>query len=379
MPVSATRKAIGILVGTNLVVLLFGVYNLLLLIIFGVLGKVNAALQCFIFFAILSVAILLNNLSLLSSVRIEQKQAQTSSAALILLGLIFGPLAISGVISLSESGIVSSSIRFYFFRIPAPLMIAFTSLYFCCWSFAGIVRKFNFERRPLFSYSSALGFMVGYSILVCGFFWAFLEGAGIPALYSLWMIILIPLLLIPFGAAKTYDMYLEGLRLSKWGGAEGNMVWRLFKNSNLFLWLSLFIVWALFSMAMGFKSGHSTPPFVSSIIALFSFVLFFSFLFEIHVLYQPLYTKIKWFLGFVVLLYLLVPFILQGVLGNEGLFLYSPGGYMFYLLDQAAGGKSAGFPTGVLVLNFLLCIIAIGLIWRAYAQIVALRQRMLAS
>jgi hypothetical protein len=379
MPMSATRKAIGILVGTNLIALLFGAYNLLLLIIFGILGKLNVRLQFYIFFAILSIAILLNTISLLGSVRTEQKHAQTSAAGLILVGLIFGPVAIGAMFSLSESGTLGSSIRFYFLHIPAPLMIAFTSLYFCCWSFAGIVRKFNFERRPLFSYSSALGFMVGYSILVCGFYWAFLDEAGIPVLYSLWLITLIPLLLIPFGAAKTYDMYLEGLRLSKWGGSDGNMAWKLFKNSNLFLWLSLFIIWALFSMGMGFKSGHSPPPFVSSILLLFSFVLFFSLLFEIHVLYQPLYTKIKWFLSFLVLIYLLLPFILQGALGNEGLFLYSPAGYMIFLFDQATGGKSMGFPTGVLVLNFLLCIIAIGLIWRAYIQILGIRRSMSAS
>lgn len=377
MPVSAYRKAVGILIGTNLVPLLFGAYNLLLLIIFGFLGKLNFRLQIYIFFVILSITILLNTISLLSSVRTEQRHVQTSATALILLGLIFAPLAIGGVVSLSESGLLISSIRFYFLQVPALPMIAFTCLYFCFWSFEGIIRKFNFERRPLFTYASALWFMVGYSILVCGFFWAYLAETGITALYPLRLITLIPLLLIPFGAAKTYDMYLEGLRLSKVSGSDGHMIWKLFRNSNLFLWLSLFVIWALFSIGMGFKSCASPLTLMPSILLMFSFILFFSLLFELHTIYQPVYAKIKYLLGFFALIYFLLPFILAATLNNEMLILYSPAGYMIHLMYQATENKSMGFPTGVLVLNFLLCIISLGLIWLKYVQVIGVRQKML--
>jgi hypothetical protein len=374
MPASARRKAIGILVGTNLVALLFGAYNLLLLIIFGFLGKVHFRLQAYIFLAILSIALLLNTVSLLSSVRTEQRHVQISAATLILLGLIVAPTAIGGVVSLSESRALSSSIYFYFLHIPAPLMIAFTSLYFCWWSFAGIIRKFDFERRPLFTYPSALWFMVGFYILIGGFFWAYLEKAGMPGLYSLWLITFIPLILIPFGAARTYDMYIEGLRSLKRRGSDSSMTWGLFRSSNLFLWLSLFVIWALFSMGMGLKSGDSPQPFMSSILLLFSFVLFFSVLLELHMLYQPVYTKIKWLLGFVALIYILLPLIFTAALGNERLFLYSPAGYIIYLFVQAPGDKDMGFPTGVLMLNFLLCLIPIRLIWHKYVQILGARR-----
>lgn len=379
MPVSANRKAIGILVGSNLVTLLFGGYNLLLLIIFGLLGRLNFGLQLSLFLAIVSIAILLNTISLLGSVRTEQRHVQTSATALILLGSIFAPAAISGVVALSESGLLSSSIRFYSMHIPAPLMIAFTSLYFCCWSLAGVIRKFNFERRPLFTYFSALEFMVGYSFLACGFFWVYLIETRITSLYSLWLITVIPLHLIPFGAAKSYDMYLEGLRLSEASGSDGTMIWRLFRNSNLFLWVSLFVIWALFSTGMGFRSCDSPRPFVSSILLMFPFVLFFSVLFEIHTLYQPVYAKLKWLLGFVVLIYLLLPFILAGALSNKWLLLYSPAGYMIHLFDQATGGKRMVFPAGGLVLNFLLCTISLGLICHKYVQILGVRRRMLES
>ena len=376
MPASANRKAVGILVGTNLVALLFGAYNLLLLIVFGFLGKVNFRLEAHIFLAIVSISLLLNAISLLSSVRTEKRPAQTSTAALILLGLILVPAAVGGVVSLSESGVFSSSIRFYFLRIPAPLMIAFTSLYFFCWSFAGIIRKFDFERRPLFTYSSALWFMVGFSILIGGYFWAYLDKAGMPGVYSSWLITFIPLILIPFGAAKTYDMYLEGLRLSKWDRSDANITWRLFRNSNLYLLLSLFVIWALFSMGMGLKSGDSPGQFMPSILLLFSFVLFFSVLLELHMLYKHVYNKIKWLLGFIALIHILLPLMLAGALGNEGLCLYSPAGYIIHLFDQAFGGKSVRFPAGVLIQNLLFCIISVGLIWNKYVQILDVRREL---
>ena len=374
MPASAHRKAVGILVGTNLVALLFGAYNLLLLIIFGFLGKVHFRLQAYIFLAILSISLLLGAISLLGSVRTEKRHVQTSTAALILLGMILAPALIGGVVSLSESGVLSSSIPFYFLHIPTPLMIAFTSLYFFWWSFAGIIRKFDFERRPLFTYPSALWFMVGFSVLIAGFFWAHLDKAGLQGLYSFWLITLIPLILIPFGAAKTYDMYLEGLRSSKWDGSDGHIAWRLFRKSNLFLWLSLFVIWSLFSMGMGVKSGNSLGSFMSPILVLFFFVLFFSVLLELHMLYQPVYTKIKWLLGFVALIYILLPFILAAAIDNKGLFLYSPAGYIIHLFAQAPWGKSMGFPAGVLMVNLLLCVVSIGLIWHKYVQILGVRR-----
>ena len=184
MPASAYKKAVGILVGTNLVALLLGAYNLLLLIILGILGKVDFRLQAYIFLAILSIALLLNVVTLLSSMRTEQRNTQTSASTLILLGLLLAPSAIWGIAALSEYGFLNLSVIFYFLHIPFPLMIALTSLYFSWWGFAGVIRKFDFERRSLFTYWSALWFMIGFYILVGGFFWTYLEKAGMPSLYS---------------------------------------------------------------------------------------------------------------------------------------------------------------------------------------------------
>jgi hypothetical protein len=379
MPLPASKKAIGIIVGTNLVTLLFALYNIVLMIIFSVGGDLDFRLQAQMFIAVVSMAILLNLLSLLSSVRTEKKQSQSSAASLILLGLILAPAAVGGVSSLMESDVLSSSISFFSLKLPAPLMITLISLYFCCWSFAGLIRKFTHERKPLFTYSGALGFMAGYSILVCGLFWAYLADQNLTVLYLFWTFVIIPLLLIPFASGKSYDMYLEGFRFSKESSTPGSKIRQLFTKSNFFLWLSLFILWGIFSAGMCFKIGSSPLPFLPSILIVFSFVFFFSLLFELNTLYKPSYSKIEWFLGLVVLIHLVLPLILAGILKNDSLVLYSSFGYLAFLFNQNEVGEGAAFAAGVLALNMLLCVISAGLIWPKYVRILKEKYEMSAS
>lgn len=376
MPVSSNRKAAGILVGANLVALLFAAYNFILLIVLGFLGKMNFRTEAYNLLAILSVALLLNSVSLLSSTKTDQKQAQSSVAALVFLGLILAPMMISGVGALAESGGLSSSVRFYFLDIPIPLTVSIISLYFFFWSFSGVVRRFNYERRPLFTYHGALLFMAGFCILTGGFYWPYMDKAGLGVLYSFWLIIFIPLLLIPFGAARSYNMYLEGLRQSEWDRKGSTMTWILFRNSNLFVWLSLFLIWALFSMGMGLKSGGSPGPFMLSIVMMLSFVLFFSTLFELQKLYEPAYSKIKGLMVLVLLIYLLIPLIISGILNNGVLFMYSPVGYISFLFAQNSADMSMKFPTGVLLQNIILCAISVSFILHKYNQIIDVRREM---
>jgi len=372
LPMTAHQKAAGILIGRNLVMLLFACYNFIFLVIFGVLGGLNSGLQGQIFFVILSLALLFNTLALLSAMRVDGKNMQTSATPLILLGLICTPFVIGIAASLSESGIFNLSIRFYALSVPALLMIAFVALYFCCWSFIGIIRKLTSEREPLFTYFGSMSFLVGYGLLTCGLFWVYLLEKKMMTLYFLWLVLLIPVLLIPFGAVKTCDVYLERFRSSKRGLSTGKMHWRLFTNSNLFLCLSLLVIWGLFSAGMGLSVDSL---FIPSIIVLLSFCLFLSLLFEMHTVYQPLYGKIKLLLGFIALLYAFLPLILAPILTNDGVLQYSPLGYVFYLFEKADVGQKVDFASSVFIMNLVLCTVPIGLIWQRYRQILRARRR----
>jgi hypothetical protein len=357
------------------VMLLFACYNFIFLVIFGVLGELDRWLQGQIFFVILSIALLVNTLALLSAMRVDGKHMQTSATTLILLGLICMPFVVGIVAGVSKSGIFSLSVRFYFLSIPALLMIAFVALYFCCWGFIGIIRKLTSEREPLFTHHGSMAFLAGYELLTCGLFWAYLVEKEMMTLYFLWVILLIPVLLIPFGAAKTCDVYLERFRSSKKMVSAAKMHWWLFTNSNLFLCLSLLVIWILFSAGMCLTVDSRLFSHATSIIVLLSFPLFLSLLFEIHTVYQPLYGKIKLLLGFIALVYTFLPLILSPILNNEGVFQYSPVGYVFYLFEKAEGGQTADIANSVLILNLILCIVPIGLIWQRYRQIVRARRQ----
>ena len=157
LPMSAHEKALGILVGRNLVMLLFAAYNVVFLTIFGLFGDWDFRLQGQIFFVIVSIALLTNALALLGSIRMDKKQVQTSATALVLLGLLLAPMALAAVTAVSESMMMKSFFPFYALRIPALIAIALIGLYFFCWCFIGIIRKFKSEKEPLFTYSGYQG------------------------------------------------------------------------------------------------------------------------------------------------------------------------------------------------------------------------------
>ena len=86
LPLPAHKKALGILVGKNLLVLLFGFINLVFLIYFGLAGEININLQGQILLALISTAILANLASLLTSIN-PAKKGKSSGTGLILLAL----------------------------------------------------------------------------------------------------------------------------------------------------------------------------------------------------------------------------------------------------------------------------------------------------
>jgi len=82
LPISAGRKTVGILVGKNLVVILLGAVNFVLIIIFGLLGDVSGSLLKQGFFSLVSMAILANSLALLASINPKSQRKRGGLAAL---------------------------------------------------------------------------------------------------------------------------------------------------------------------------------------------------------------------------------------------------------------------------------------------------------
>jgi hypothetical protein len=381
LPISAGKKAVGILVGKNLVVLLLAGINFLLLIIFGMLGQVDTSLLGQTFLALISVAVLLSSITLLSSIRSVGKQKKSNTVAIIFLIIFLGPFIIQALIGmwfgasqLDKLGIVIG--KFYTFELPILILFSLVILYFSCWSIKGILRRFTREDESLFTRFGAYLFMLGFEFVLFGLFYTYLKDGARRTNNLFWLISLFPVLLIPFGSIRSFDKYLEhsGLMQSRLPENK-NIMPRMLLYSNLFLSFCLFTIWALCSIGTTVIAGQDLLHHLYLIFILFSFYLFLMLLLELYVVYTSHSNKIGLLLVFITAVYIILPLILSGILEIRMIYKHSPAGFIFELLYPFRKGEVSVQPS-VWVVNLILCIIPIILIWKRYKHILAARSKM---
>ncbi|MHC4509864.1 MAG: hypothetical protein ACYTAO_13035, partial [Planctomycetota bacterium] len=382
LPISAGRKAVGILVGKNLVVLLFAAVNFVLIAVFGKLGRVNAVLLQRTIFALISLAILANSVALLGSIHPNNQKKRSSVAAIIVMILVVGPFLIRAVGApwrLGERWNVMA--KFYTVELPALILAGLIALYLSVWSIIGVLRRFTREDEPLFTRAGAYLFMIGYEFVLLGLFYSRLTKAGMIASwvnYCYWLISLLPALAIPVWSLRRFEKYLEYSGLAHAGSDQSkSMMPRMLVYSNLSLDLGLFVVWAACAIGTTLLAGLELAPHLYMIFILFSFYLFLVLLLELYVVCTPIPNKIGLLLAFVALLYVTLPVILHAILDSEALYLYSPVGFLFGMFGMF-GKPNAGLaiPHTVWVLNLLLCAASIVVIWKRHAHILRTRRAM---
>jgi len=378
LPISAGKKAAGILVGKNLVVLLLAGVNFLLLIILGMLGRMDSVLLGRYFLAVISVAVLTNSVALLSSINPAKAKKKNNIVLFIVLGFIFAPFVISSIgIAIRRINIFENvTEKFYTIELPVLILISLVALYFSCWAVKGILRRFTREDEPLFTRIGAYIFMLGFEFVLFGLFYEYLNEGAQRTNYLYWLISFLPVLLVPIWSLRSFDRYLEhsGLIQSKSAGNK-NLVSAFLRYSNLLPVLVLFTIWTVGSIVTALMTGQGLLYNLYYIVILFSFYLFLMFLLELYVVYKPVSDKIGLLLSFITIVYLFLPLILSGILDNKEVYLYSMLGFCAHVLSN----KSApGFlvQTGILLINITLCTIPIMLIWKRYKHILAVRQKM---
>lgn len=379
LPISAGKKAVGILVGKNLVVLLFAAVTFVLIAVFGNLGKVDAVLLQRTVFALISLAILVNSVALLASIRPNNQKKRSSVAIIIVLLLFVGPFLIRAVAAawwLGEYWNVMG--KFYTLELPALILAGLIALYLSVWSIIGILRRFTREDEPLFTRTGAYLFMIGYEFVLLGLFYSRLTKAGMIASwvnYCYWLISLLPALAVPVWSLRRFEKYLEYCGLALAGSAQNkSMMSRMLLYSNLSLDLGLFVVWAACSIGTTLLAGLELAPHLYMILVLFSFYLFLILLLELYVVCTPITNKIGLLLAFVALLYVTLPVVLHGILDSTTLYLYSPAGFLFGMFRKPNAGLAV--PHTVWMLNLLLCAASISVIWKRHGHIVRTRQAM---
>ena len=382
LPLSAGKKAVGILVGKNFVVLLLAGINFLLLITFGKLGKVDSSLLEQTFLALVSVAILLNSTTLLSSIRPVAKQKKSNVIVIVFFAFILIPFLINalmaawfGATQLHKLGIVLG--KFYTIELPVLILFSLVVLYFSCWSIKGILRRFTYEDESLFTRFGAYLFMLGFEFVLFGLFYTYLLDGTQETNYLFWLISLLPVLLVPIWSCHSYEKYLERSGLIQSRLPEGkNIMSQMLLYSNLFLCFGLFIIWALCSVVTTIIAGQDVLYNLYLIFILFSFYLFLMLLLELHVVYSTHSNKIGLLLLFITAVYMILPIILSGIFESNVIYKQSPVGFVYELFPKSFGEDEVIVHPSIWVINFLLCVIPIMLIWKRYKHIIAARKKM---
>jgi len=378
LPISAGKKAAGILIGKNLIVLLLAGVNFLLLIILGMLGRMNGVLLGQYFLAVISVAVLTNSVALLSSINPLRARKKNHIVTLIVFGFIFAPLFLSalGIATRKINLLENITGKFYTIELPVFILISLVALYFSCWSVKGILRRFTREDEPLFSRMGAYLFMLGFEFVLFGLFYKYLTEGARKTNYLYWLISLLPVLFVPIWSLRSFDRYLEhsGLIQSKSAGNK-NLVSGFLLYSNLLPAFALFAIWTACSIVTALMTEQELLFNLYYIVILFSFYLFLMLLLELYVVYKPVSDKIGLLLTFIAIVYLFLPLILSGILDNKEVYLYSLLGFYTRVFFYESAPVISTI-TRIWLINAVLCIIPIILIWTRYKNILAARQKM---
>ena len=268
----------------------------------------------------------------------------------------------------------------YVFKIKSPilLLMSFIALYFCCWVFKGILRRFTYEQESLFTRKGAILFLVGYVFIIIGLYYIYIPKERTEVIYSYWLVTLIPILLIPFGSLRKLDNYIEYSRdFQGKPTSRKTSIFPILMYSNLSLAIALFAIWAVSSIGTTFFADYANMKLLSNLYNIFILLtcyLFLVLLLELHVVCMPASNKIGLLLGFIALLYLILPLILSAIFENDVIGLYSPLGFIASLFDNS--DTNTAIKTTFWLMNTMFCVFPAFLIRKRYNFILVQRQKM---
>jgi hypothetical protein len=379
LPLGAYQKATGILLGKNLVILLFSAINFVFFLLFGILGKVNIVLQGQFIVLLAALTLFTNSVALLSSVySVKGKRRSNPVVLVILFSLFVVPYIMNAVYFLSTEGedLHTYLVTFFNIKIPILLLISFIALYFSIWVIKGVARKFNREREPLFTRGGAVLFMLGLEVITLGLFYSTLL-VTIKTVIPFWLINLFAVWPILLGSLRDYDNYLElsGARKARGRSDFGRAV-ILMLDSNVSLGIGLLLIWSVFFIGTSAYHDLVLIQVFVKLIIMFSFFMVLLLIAEIWVVYKPFYGKIGLFCLFLAGLYVFLPLILAGVMDNDAIAHYSPIGYFVgdVLFFEYEGARVL-VDISVLLLNILFSTLLLVLVLKQYAGIIIVRQQ----
>ena len=238
---------------------------------------------------------------------------------------------------------------FYGLELPVLILTALVGLYFSGWSFKGVVRKLNYDREPLFTRAGAFLFMFATEIVLLGLFYKYFESD-----ITVWPVFLtssaILCTLTMFGMLRNFDGYLEHSR----GGKSALSYFVV--HSNITTAAVLAVIWTGFAITAMFFAGVNRIGNITSLAVLLSFYVVIVALVELYAVNNPAYKKIGILVGFLGVLYFILPLIFAGVFDNEIFINYSAFGYLINLIENE-NERSLAIDISICVINVLLAML----------------------
>jgi len=371
LPISGCRKALGILIGQNLLVGVLALINGGLLVILGLFGGVFLRGLGYVMVLIVSVCALFSTISLLTCVCFPTfKRGQGLRMFLVVLVVLMSfPVLARLFFFMRRGSVYDISLSFFGLDLPAFLLVSALALYGAAWALVGIIRKFNQEHEPLFSRPGSLFFLAAMGVIAAGlFFQVFREGRADLFRYYL-ACSLMPLVLCILGSIRWFDHYMEGMRSRHRRVHAARLLWR----SNLLVWLAQFVVWIGWFAAARGVLGMSLSQDTGFLLGVLSYYLLFVLLIECMALYNRHNRVVAIGVTFLIVVHVFTPLIYAAVRDQDSMARFSALGYLFLM---SAPDRIDQVPVAVLSVNAFLSLVPLGLVLARYAYILQARRQM---
>ena len=385
LPLSPGQKLIGVAIGRNLLPLALAAVTAIVQLLLGVAGEIPLFMQAQVLFVLAATTGLIWNVSVLSSVRRRKGKKQNRNVSVVLLiFLVFWVVPFVLQLILLASSVVKLegwAVPFFGLEVPGILLVGAIALYLAVWATLGAMRQLSRSDLPIFRASGVYGFLTGCQIIVLGLFWKMVSGDEGTAWFAYAAVTHFLVVILPFGVLRSYEQYLElSYDLARKHG-EGKVLDKAFLGSvNPATWCNIYGIWAVFTIATAAitQSTEAVRWALTLVMCVFFGWGVFMLLAELTILGRAKNEKLKFFVGFLALVYLVVPMILAGVLREGSLMAFS-----FFGIWSAVGERAFGesTPTLSLVLPLLvnvgLVAILFMMIRRRYRWILAARRAMM--
>jgi hypothetical protein len=371
LPLSASQKAVGILVGRNQLCLLVAAINLVPCLVLAAMSDLSAGLVCQLAVLTLAAAVLFNLLALLFSIISFRKNRSASPILLIVVGF-YAMSPVLGIFLDSDARDNVGTYTAYFFALEVPLLylIAFIAMCMSAWAYVGILRRFSREYESVFSRLGTRLFVLTCITLIYGLFYMYmgLEQSNTPYAYVYWVVSLLPVWVVPACSLYNFDKYLEISRSSR----ADHLFRRLLANSNMVAGLPLFAIWLVFAVVACVSSHASALALLSLATLNFSSFLVILALLETYVTWKPRNEKLGYLVGFAAVVYFILPLILSEIFARKEFLMFSPIGAL-RLLDPQYAMVMQSWP---ILVNLLLLALLGMLIRKRYNDLVLTRRTM---